>query len=209
MKKRLGFYKNLILSVASALTLIAVSFAWFTNPSENMVPSIVGDVANPTYASVLYFAQGDDGEYTRLSGDMELKDWTSGAFQKYKLVMTTSTDEPLKLGMSIKDLPSDMNSDLKNSVQVKYTVYKGIKTTSNGTVSFTDGAMLFGSEYIRLSECTDGVIFDGRSLQSYQTGKNDVFLIYYELGLAADSPSTIEGLSSSLGTLKISVQPVT
>lgn len=209
MKKRFGFYKNLILAVASALTLVAVSFAWFSNPGENMVPSIVGTVNNPTYASIMYYVADDDGNYSRLNGNMELKDWTSGSFKNYKLIMTTSTDEPLKIGMSIKDLPSNMNSDLKNSVQVKYTVYKGIKKTAkDGTVSFTDGAMLFGSEYMRLSECVDGKIFDGRSIEAYQTGENDIFLIYYEIGLAADSPSTIEGLSSSLGKLKISVQPV-
>ena len=68
--------------------------------------------------------------------------------------------------------------------------------------------MIFGSDYMRLSELSDGKIFEGRSLEAYQTAKNDVFVIYYELGLAEDSPSTIEGLSSSLGTLKINVQPV-
>lgn len=209
MKKRIGFYKNLILAVASALTLVAVSLAWFSNPGENMVPSIVGTVNDPTYASIMYYVADDEGIYSRLSGDMELKDWISGSFKKYKLIMTTSTDEPLKIGMSIKDLPSDMNSDLKNSVQVKYTVYKGVKKTAkDGTVSFTDGEMLFGSEYMRLSECQDGKIFDGRSVEAYQTSRNDIFIIYYEIGLAQDSPSTIQGMSSSLGKLKINVQPV-
>lgn len=209
MKKRFGFYKNLIFALASALTLIAVSFAWFSNPGENLVPSIEGTVSNPTYASVMYYVADDEGIYSRLSGDMELKDWISGSFKKYKLIMTTSTDEPLKIGMSIKDLPSDMNSDLKNSVQIKYTVYKGLKKTAkDGTVSFTDGEMLFGSEYMRLSECVDGKIFDGRSVEAYQTSQNDIFIIYYEIGLAQDSPSTIQGMSSSLGKLKINIQPV-
>ena len=45
---------------------------------------------------------------------------------------------------------------------------------------------------------SDGKIFDGRSLEAYQTAKNDVCVIYYELGLAEDSPSTIEGLSARL-----------
>ena len=124
------------------------------------------------------------------------------------MILTTATDEKRKLSMSIDSLPSNMNSDLKNSVQVKYTVYKAIKTVKNGVVAFTDGAQLFGSDYMRLSSLSNGKIFDGRSLADSQTEKNDVFIIYYEIGLAADSPSSIEGLSSSLGTLKINVQPV-
>ena len=124
------------------------------------------------------------------------------------MILTTATDEKLKLSMSIDSLPSNMNSDLKNSVQVKYTVYKAIKTVKNGVVTFTDGAQLFGSDYMRLSSLSNGKIIDGRSLADSQTEKNDVFIIYYEIGLAADSPSSIEGLSSSLGTLKINVQPV-
>ena len=48
MKKEFAFIKNLILAVASALTLIAVSFAWFSNSSENFVPSIKGEVVSPT-----------------------------------------------------------------------------------------------------------------------------------------------------------------
>ena len=124
------------------------------------------------------------------------------------MILTTATDEKRKLSMSIDSLPSNMNSDLKNSVQVKYTVYKAIKTVKNGVVTFTDGAQLFGSDYMRLSSLSNGKIFDGRSLADSQTEKNDVFIIYYEIGLAADSPSSIEGLSSSLGTLKINVQPV-
>lgn len=208
MRKEFAFIKNLILAVASALTLIAVSFAWFSNSNENFVPSISGEVTSPTYASVAYYEADSSGNYSRLTGDIELNNWTSGSFKKYKMIMTTATDEKLKLSMIIDELPSNMNSDLKKSVQVKYTVYKAIKSTNNGVISFTDGARLFGSDYMSLSDLSNGTIFDGRSLADSQTEKNDVFLIYYEIGLAADSPSSIEGLSSSLGTLKISVQPV-
>lgn len=208
MRKKFTFVKNLILAVASALTLIAVSFAWFSDSNQNFVPSITGEVVSPTYANVIFFSEGTDGSYSRLVGDMALDNWTAGSYQKYRIVMTTATDEALKIGMSIEGLPSNMNADLKNSVQVKYTVYKATKVVKNNVVSFEDGAMIFGSDYMRLSELSNGKIFDGRSLASYQTAKNDVFVIYYELGLAEDSPSTIEGLSSSLGTLKINVQPV-
>lgn len=208
MKKEFAFIKNLILAVASALTLIAVSFAWFSNPSENFVPSIKGEVVSPTYASVAYYAADNNGNYSRLTGDIELKNWSSGSFKKYRMILTTATDEKLKLSMSISDLPAGMNSDLKKSVQVKYTVYKATKTLKNGVMTFNDGTLLFGSDYMSLADLSNGKIFDGRSLADNQTEKNDVFIIYYEIGLSADSPSSIEGLSSSLGTLKISVQPV-
>ena len=124
------------------------------------------------------------------------------------MILTTATDEKLKLSMSINELPSNMNSDLKKSVQVKYNVYKATKTMKNGVMTFNDGALLFSSDYMSLADLSNGKIFDGRSLADSQTEKNDVYIIYYEIGLSADSPSSIEGLSSSLGTLQISVQPV-
>ena len=208
MKKEFAFIKNLILAVASALTLIAVSFAWFSNSSENFVPSIKGEVVSPTYASVAYYEADNNGNYSRLTGNIELKNWSSGSFKKYKMILTTATDEKLKLSMSINELPSNMNSDLKKSVQVKYNVYKATKTMKNGVMTFNDGALLFSSDYMSLADLSNGKIFDGRSLAESQTEKNDVYIIYYEIGLSADSPSSIEGLSSSLGTLQISVQPV-
>ena len=208
MKKEFAFIKNLILAVASALTLIAVSFAWFSNSSENFVPSIKGEVVSPTYASVAHYEADNNGNYSRLTGNIELKNWSSGSFKKYKMILTTATDEKLKLSMSINELPSNMNSDLKKSVQVKYNVYKATKTMKNGVMTFNDGALLFSSDYMSLADLSNGKIFDGRSLADSQTEKNDVYIIYYEIGLSADSPSSIEGLSSSLGTLQISVQPV-
>lgn len=208
MKKEFAFIKNLILAVASALTLIAVSFAWFSNSSENFVPSIKGEVVSPTYASVAYYEADNKGNYSRLTGNIELKNWSSGSFKKYKMILTTATDEKLKLSMSINELPSNMNSDLKKSVQVKYNVYKATKTMKNGVMTFNDGALLFSSDYMSLADLSNGKIFDGRSLADSQTEKNDVYIIYYEIGLSTDSPSSIEGLSSSLGTLQISVQPV-
>lgn len=208
MKKKFAFIKNLILAVASALTLIAVSFAWFSNSSENFVPSIKGEVVSPTYASVAYYEADNKGNYSRLTGNIELKNWSSGSFKKYKMILTTATDEKLKLSMSINELPSNMNSDLKKSVQVKYNVYKATKTMKNGVMTFNDGTLLFSSDYMSLADLSNGKIFDGRSLADSQTEKNDVYIIYYEIGLSADSPSSIEGLSSSLGTLQISVQPV-
>lgn len=208
MKKEFAFIKNLILAVASALTLIAVSFAWFSSSSENFVPSIKGEVVSPTYASVAYYEADNNGNYSRLTGNIELKNWSSGSFKKYKMILTTATDEKLKLSMSINELPSNMNSDLKKSVQVKYNVYKATKMMKNGVMTFNDGALLFSSDYMSLADLSNGKIFDGRSLADSQTEKNDVYIIYYEIGLSADSPSSIEGLSSSLGTLQISVQPV-
>ena len=208
MKKEFAFIKNLILAVASALTLIAVSFAWFSSSSENFVPSIKGEVVSPTYASVAYYEADNNGNYSRLTGNIELKNWSSGSFKKYKMILTTATDEKLKLSMSINELPSNMNSDLKKSVQVKYNVYKATKTMKNGVMTFNDGALLFSSDYMSLADLSNGKIFDGRSLADSQTEKNDVYIIYYEIGLSGDSPSSIEGLSSSLGTLQISVQPV-
>ena len=99
MKKKFTFVKNLILAVASALTLIAVSFAWFSNSSDNYVSSIESEVVSPTYANVMYYVADNANNYSRLYGDIELTNWTSGSFKKYKMIMTTATDDKLKLGM--------------------------------------------------------------------------------------------------------------
>lgn len=209
MLKKFQFYKNIILVVASALTLVAVTFAWFSTSYNNSLDyiqaEIGGDIVN------VEFYQADENEdYLPLEGNIELTDFVPGSYNKYKMIVTTKTADPLNMNFGISGLPEDMNEDLKASVCIKYSLMSATKqTAADGTVSYVDGTLISESNgYVPLSELTDGAIFSGISLENYQSTSADDFVIYYEIGLSEDSPSTIEGLSSSLGDVKISAQRI-
>jgi hypothetical protein len=208
MKSKFQFYKNIILVVASALTLIAVTFAWFSSSSNGLIPTI-NNTISPSTVSVSFLKDDGTGTYTNLDGDIVLNDFVAGTYSKYKMIVATKTSSPLKLTMKIENLPSTMSADLKKSVCIKYEIMKLTKTTdSKGNVTYTDGKSINASDgYVPLSNLTDGVIF-GLSLQNYQTTNSDYFVIYYEIGLSGSSPSSIEGMKSSLGSVNISAQQI-
>ncbi len=207
--KRFGFYKNIILVVASALTLVAVTFAWFSVSYVGNVPAIQASVAGEL-VKVDFFELNESNEYTALHGDIELKSMDAGSYKSYKLLITTNTADKMRLNLAITDLPTELPADLKNSVCIKYTLRTATKTTAaDGTVSYVDGEVISESNgYKPLSELTDGLIFNAISLSNYQSTSADNFVIYYEIGLSEDSPQSIGGLESSLGNVKVSAQRV-
>lgn len=204
MKSKFQFYKNIILVVASALTLIAVTFAWFSTPKNGNLGAFSSDVAPSALVNVNFQQDvNGNGNYTPLSGDIELDSVVAGQYYKYRIIMQTVTDAPLRITMSIDDLPSNLPADLKSSVNIKY-VLKKVTANPNGT--YTDGATINASSgYVNLNSLTDGYVFS-LSLKNYQTSSSDCFAIYYEIGLSENSPSTIEGKSASLGSVNIIAQ---
>lgn len=208
MKRHSSLIKNLIMVVASALTLVAVSFAWFTdNFSTNLdrYKAVVGGDA----IAIDYYQMDDEGVYQPLSGDIELKDFVPGAYNKYKFGLTTRTADKLKLKFEITGIPEDMPQELKESVQIKYSLYSQKKQTTNGTVAYVDSVLISQSEnYVPLSDVTDGVLIDSLTLENYQKTSADRFAIYYEIGLSESAPAEISGLESSLGSIKISAQRI-
>ena len=205
--KKFQFYKNIILVVASALTLVAVTFAWFSTSNEALFSPIGATVEGDPIRVEYYQADASD-EYQALTGDIMLDEFVAGSFNKYKFEVTTKTADKLKLGFAIADLPADMPQDLKDSVCIKYSIYSCSKSaTADGTIVYTESEQIASSaDYVPLSELIDGTIFSALSLSNYQSTSADRFVIYYEIGLAEDSPSTISGLESSLGEIKISAQ---
>lgn len=209
MKGKFQFYKNIILVVASALTLVAVTFAWFSSSfTTNLEPFeavVSGDAIR-----VDYYQADENGQYQPLSGDIELKDFVPGNFNKYKLVVTTKTADKLQMSFAIDGLSSAIPQELKESVCIKYTMYTTNKGVGeNGSVLYTDSvAISWSNNYVPLSTLDNGNIFSNMLISNYQQSASDVFVIYYEIGLSEDAPDTIGGMSSDLGSVKISAQRV-
>ena len=209
MKSKFQFYKNIILLVASALTLVAVTFAWFNVTYDNEVSdfeaTIGGDIIN-----VDFFVADEEEKYSRLDGDIVLKDFVPGSYNKYMMVVSTKTSDPLKMNFGIVGLPEDLNAELSDAVNMKYTLMTAKETVgTDGKASYSGADLIDPSNgYVPLSTLKDGIIFEGLYLANYQTSSADKFVIYYEIGLSETSPSSIGGLSSDLGSVKVSAQRV-
>ncbi|MBO5421446.1 MAG: hypothetical protein J6A67_05855 [Clostridia bacterium] len=209
MKKHSGFIKNIIMVVASALTLVAVSFAWFTNNFETNLDEykavVSGDVLK-----VDFYQADESGAYQPLAGDIELNEFVPGNYNKYKFLVTTKTADKLKMSFNIANLPEDIPQELSESVCIKYSVYSTTKKTlADGTVSYTDKTMIAQSEqYVPLADLSEGTIFSSLSLEEYQKKSGDVFAIYYEIGLSENAPASVSGLESSLGSIQINAQRI-
>ena len=211
MKKRSGLIKNVIMVVASALTLVAVSFAWFTTNFSTNLNEYKASISGETL-KVDFYQADDAGKYQPLSGNIELTDFVPGEYNKYKFEVTTKTADKLRMSFSIDDLPADMPEELKKSVCIKYSVYKLRKQVSaSGVVSYTNGTQIAQSKgYVPLTDIynNDGKIFSALSLANHQTTNADKFAIYYEIGLSEEASASIGGLESSLGSINISGQRI-
>ncbi len=209
MMKRFQFYKNIILVVASALTLVAVTFAWFSKSYDASFDPIDAMVTGETI-SVAFYQMDDNGVYQPLEGDIELDDFVPGSYNKYKFEITTKTSDKLKFSFGIDNLPANMSSELKNSVCIKYKMYSCTKKTgTSGNVAYIDSVLLaHNDDYVPLSEFNDGLIINGLSLKNYQSSDADRFVIYYEIGLSEESSSAISGLESSLGDIRLTAQRI-
>lgn len=208
MKKYSSLIKNLIMVVASALTLVAVSFAWFTSNFSTNLDQYEVAVGGDTI-KVDYYQMDDAGAYQPLPGDIELNDFVPGKYNKYKFDITTKTSDKLNLKFEISGIPVDMPQELKDSVQIKYSIWSQKKQTTGGTVAYVDSELISQSEdYVLLSKISDGVIINSLSLGNYQKTSSDRFAIYYEIGLSENAPPEVSGLESSLGSIEISAQRI-
>ncbi|MBQ3128312.1 MAG: hypothetical protein IJC13_04655 [Clostridia bacterium] len=209
MKSKFQFYKNIILLVASALTLVAVTFAWFSVSYDNEV-SLIETTVGGDIIDVDFYIADEEENYSPLGGDIVLSDFVAGSYNKYMMVVTTKTSDPLKMNFGIVGLPETLNAELGDSVNIKYTLMTAKESvTAEGEVSYRGDAEISKSEdYVALSALEDGVIFKDILLTNYQSSSTDKFVIYYEIGLSENSPSSIGGLTSDLGSVKVSAQRV-
>ncbi len=211
MKRNFQFYKTIILVVASALTLVAVTFAWFTVSYVNSAPEISAAVSGDgALIGVDFYMQDENKEFQPLQDDIKLDNFTPGTYNRYQLLITTKTADKLQIKFAIDDLPEDIPDDLKSSICIKYSLHSTTESVEeDGTVTYTgDKLISISNGYVPLSEIKDGVFFNKISLANYQSTDKDTFILYYEIGLSEDSPTTIGGLKSSLGKIKVSAQRV-
>lgn len=204
MKRTFQFYKNIILVVASALTLVAVTFSWFSTSNGNNLSDFNHKIQDvPVIDTAFYEKDGTD--YIEMDGDIILDSVVSGQYNQYRLLVTTSTREPVKLSVAIDNLPENLDENLKQDVCIKYSLYKTYQS-EDGT--YTDGEFITGSNdsYVPLAELADGVIFSGYSLKEYQESASDTFALYYEIGLSESAGAEVQGLSADLGNLRLNAQ---
>lgn len=210
MKSKFQFIKNIILVVASALTLVAVTFAWFTSNFKTNIDQYEGAISGDAVIVEFYEQVGTENKYLPLSGDIELKDTIPGKYNSYKMLVTTKTADKLKLSFAIEGLPEDMSAELKKYVCISYTLYTTqVTEKADGSIAFTDKILLAKSSgYVPLSELENGKIFTGVSLAEQQTKAGNTFSISYTIGLSEDAPVELSGVESSLGNIKISAQRI-
>ena len=209
MKSKFQFIKNIILVVASALTLVAVTFAWFTSNFTTNIDQYEGAISGDAVI-VDFYEQVGENKYLPLSGDIELKDIIPGKYNSYKMLVTTKTADKLKLSFAIEGLPEDMPAELKQYVCISYTLYTTKATVkADGSTSFSDRVLLSKSTgSVSLSDLENGKLFTGVSLADQQTKAGNTFAISYTIGLSEGAPVELSGVESSLGNIKISAQRI-
>ena len=208
MKEKFQFYKNIILVVASALTLVVVTFAWFSTPSTSGLPSIKSLITDDLINVQFYQSLDNGATYQKMSNSTDISiDGVAGTYSKYRIIVRTSTANKMNISMGIEDIPSNMNEQLKEAVCIKYSLYSASKNKSGAIV---DGSLITSSTgtdgYVSLSELVDGTIFNNYSISDYQQNTNDYFVIYYEIGISENAPATIQNMKSDLGSISLSAQ---
>ena len=190
MKKDFKPIKNIILLIASALSLVAVTFAWYSLSKNVGNFSIESNVSGTTLA-VQYFQSDDGSNYTNLDGDIAMKDMVEGKKCYYKMNVKTFRSIPVKLVMNFEDLKSD------NITSHVYFDYKVVCNADESVISSANG--------LKMSDYVSDSVF-ANDLSGYQSGGKNDFTVYYDVYVKADG-AALTG-SSELGIVRLSGQQV-
>ncbi len=192
MKNNFSAIKNLILLVASALTLVAVTFAWYAVTNEGALSVLTGKV-NGSTLSVTYSESTDGGAtYKSLEGDLEMNNMVEGQKKMYRIDVKTFPDVPVKLVMSFDNLIS--TNDLLPYVYFDY------KIVCNAT-----GVELDSRTALKMSEYTVSNVF-AQDVSTYQNEGSNDYSIYYDVYVITGEEA-VSG-SAELGEVKIQGQQV-
>ena len=192
MKNNFSTIKNLILLIASALTLVAVTFAWYAVSNQGSLSIFTGKVDGSTL-SVTYCESADNGAtYNALTGDLEMNNMVEGQKKMYRIDVKTFPDVPVKLVMSFDNLVS--TNDLLPYVYFDY------KIVCNAT-----GAELDSRTALKMSEYTVSNVF-AQDVSAYQNDGNNDYSIYYDVYVITGE-EIVSG-SAELGEVKIQGQQV-
>lgn len=192
MKNNFSTIKNLILLIASALTLVAVTFAWYAVSNQGSLSIFTGKVDGSTL-SMTYCESADNGAtYNALTGDLEMNNMVEGQKKMYRIDVKTFPDVPVKLVMSFDNLIS--TNDLLPYVYFDY------KIVCNAT-----GAELDSRTALKMSEYTVSNVF-AQDVSAYQNDGNNDYSIYYDVYVITGE-EIVSG-SAELGEVKIQGQQV-
>ncbi len=183
--------KNIILLIASALTLVAVTFAWYSLSKNVGNFQLDSDVSGSTL-SVNYFVSSDGGKnYSKLIGDISMNNVAEGQVEYYRMDVKTFKDKPVKLIMSFEGLTSN---NISSHVYFDYTLKR--KDT---------GVVLSEAQKLKMSDYVSNNVF-AFDVSSFQSSGVNEYVIDYNVYVVSDGES-ISG-SSSLGEVKITGQQV-
>lgn len=192
MKNNFSTVKNLILLIASALTLVAVTFAWYAVSNQGSLSVFTGKVDGSTL-SVTYYESADSGAtYKVLDGDLEMNNMVEGQKKMYRIDVKTFPDVPVKLVMSFENLVS--TNDLLPYVYFDYKI-----------VCNTTGVELDSRTGLKMSEYAVSNVFAQDVSLNQKEGNND-YSIYYDVYVVTGDES-VSG-SAELGDVKIQGQQV-
>lgn len=189
MKKDFKTIKNLILLIASALTLVAVTFAWYSISKNVGGFTIDSNVTGSTIA-VSYFESVDDGAtYKALNGDLNMNDMIDGKVAKYRMDIKTFNDIFVKIVMNFEGLSG--SNAVTSHVYFDYSL-----EAENGDV-------ISHGEGLKMSDYASSVVF-AQDVSSYQKNGINDFKVYYNVYLVTNGES-ISG-KVSLGEIKLAGQ---
>lgn len=191
MNNKFGTIKNIILLIASALTLVAVSFAWFSLTKKNDLSTVNANVNGSTLAVKYYESTNGGSTYNLLTGNLEMTNMSESSRRYYRMDVTTF-DTPIKLIMSFDNLTSA-------NTFAKY-VYFDYRLVCNDT-----GDTLASQTGLKMSNYTSTSVF-AQDLSTLQANNRRSYSVYYEVYLVTGS-DTVSG-SGSLGEVKLLGQQV-
>lgn len=192
MKKNFSAVKNLILLVASALALVAVTFAWYAVTNQGTLSVFTGKV-NGSTLSVIYNESTDGGlTYSVLSGDLEMNNMVEGQKKMYRIDVKTFPDVPIKLVMSFDNLVA--TNELLPYVYFDYKI-----------VCNTTGVELESMTGLKMSEYTVSNVFAYDLSDSQHDGNND-YHVYYDVYVITGG-ETVSG-AAELGEVRIQGQQI-
>ena len=191
MKKDFSTVKNIILLIASALTLVAVTFAWYA-VNERGALSILSNKVNGSTLSVVYNESDDGVTYKTLTSDLNMDNMYEGKTKYYRIDVKTFPDVPIKIIMSFDGLSA-------SNTMLSY-VYFDYKVVCNG-----NGEILANETGLKMSNYISNNVF-AVDVSSLQVGGNNDYSVFYNVYVVTGGES-VSG-TASLGEVRLLGQQI-
>ena len=191
MKKDFSTVKNIILLIASALTLVAVTFAWYA-VNERGALSILSNKVNGSTLSVVYNESDDGFNYNTLTSDLNMDNMYQGKTKYYRIDVKTFPDVPIRIIMSFDGLSS-------SNTMLPY-VYFDYKVVCNG-----NSEVLASGTGLKMSDYISSNVF-AQDVSSLQVGGNNDYSVFYNVYVVTGGEE-VSG-TASLGEVRILGQQI-